>query len=74
MVVGRLRVLLSVENEKNTDILLRFGQADLPNKSTNMSGDEQVFMLASLLLTWLMVDRPPISLEWEMDSGGVSLR
>lgn len=40
MVAGRLRVLLSVANEKNTDILLRFGQADLPNKSTNMSGDE----------------------------------
>lgn len=74
MVAGRLRVLLSVENEKNTDILLRFEQADLPNKSTNMSGDEQMFMLMSLLLTWLMVDRPPISLEWEMDSGGVSPR
>jgi len=30
-----LRVLQLTEDEKNTDILLRFGQVELPNKSMN---------------------------------------
>lgn len=60
-------MLLSIEDEKNTDTLLRFGQRDLLSKSMNRAG-----VLMSLVLTWWM-DKLPISLEYEMDSGGVSL-
>lgn len=53
-------VLLLIENEKNTDILFRFGQADLPNESMNWElhvfGDERGIRAGLLMSLIDLVD------------------